>query len=100
MKQEYLIATKNKTFETCKKVLNDLNYSIVYENYHLGEIQAEKGGAILTFGHKIIIEIKKYNEITTTIFVKSNTIGIQIIDWGTNKENENELIELISKNIV
>ncbi|MEN9337469.1 MAG: hypothetical protein RLZZ500_2456 [Bacteroidota bacterium] len=99
MKSKSFNITKLNAFDTCKKVLNECDYTIISSDFSNGEIEAKKGGNFLSYGHKLIITIKSTDSGKAKISVSSSSIGIQIIDWGTNAENEDELIDLISNSI-
>lgn len=97
MKSKIFDTNKKIVFEVCKKALYDFECEIVSSDITSGTIKAKRGGGILSYGHNIIVSITTINNGIINVTVSSNSIGIQILDWGTNSENENELIELISK---
>lgn len=99
MKSKTINITKKVAFEICKKVLRDFECDIVSTDFSSGIINAKKGGSLLSFGHEITVTFLNDNKQNLKISVSSNTIGGQIIDWGTNTDNENELIELISNSL-
>lgn len=99
MKSKSFNITKQTAFETCKKVLNESDCTIISTNFTTGEIEAKKGGNFLSYGHKLIITIKSINSSKIKISISSSSVGVQIIDWGTNADNEDELIGLISNSI-
>lgn len=55
-----------------------------------GSIVLSKGMSIFSYGERIILQItaqvNKYH-----ITIQSESIGIQIIDWGNNAENEEQI---------
>lgn len=99
MKNKSFNITKRTAFETCIKVLNECDCTIISSDFSAGEIEAKKGGNFLSYGHKLIIAIKSTDSGKTKISVSSSSVGVQIIDWGTNSDNEDELIDLISNSI-
>lgn len=99
MKSKNFNVTKNRAFEVCKKTLKDFECAIISTDFSSGTINAKKGGGLLSFGHEITVNFRNDNKENLKISVSSNSVGVQIIDWGTNTENENELIELISNSL-
>lgn len=96
MKSKSFNATKKTAFEVCKRTLYDLDCDIISTDLLSGTIEAKKRGGLLSYGNKINIVVKSINTGKIKVSVSSNSIGVQIIDWGTNSENENKLIELIT----
>ena len=82
-----------------KKTLNDFECDIISTDLLSGIINAKKGGGLLSFGHEIMVTIQTNDNKKLKISVSSNSVGVQIIDWGTNTENENDLIELITNSL-
>lgn len=91
--------SKNSAFTVCKKALKEFNCDLVKSNYSTGIIEAEKGSSLLSFGSKIIISLKPSGNEKIKISIKSSSLGIQIIDWGTNSENEVRIIDIIANKI-
>lgn len=96
MKSKSFNTTKKTAFEVCKKTLTDFECEILSSDFSSGTIEAKRGGGLFSYGHTITVVVKTGDNGKTKISVSSNSVGVQIIDWGTNSENENELIELIS----
>ncbi len=90
--------SKEKAFDVCRNALNIFECEITENDLSSGEICAKKSGGFLSYGHKIIVNLNNVEHHKTKISVSSNSIGVQIIDWGTNSENEVELIKLIISN--
>lgn len=86
-------------FNACERTLTEFECKILSSDFSSGKIEAKRGGGLLSYGHNISISVKAGNNGKIKISVSSNSVGIQIIDWGTNSENENKLIELISNSI-
>jgi hypothetical protein len=99
MKSKSFSTTKKTAFEVCKRTLYDLDCDIISTDLSSGTIEAKKGGGLLSYGHKIRIVVKTIETGKIKISVSSNSVGVQIIDWGTNSENEDELIELITNSL-
>lgn len=96
MKSKNFNTTKKNAFEVCKKTLTEFECEILDSDFSLGTIESKRVGGLLSFGHNISVVVKTCDKGKIEISVSSKSVGIQIIDWGTNLENENELIELIS----
>ncbi|WP_323758441.1 hypothetical protein [Roseivirga sp.] len=79
-------------FNTCKRVLMDLDCEIEIESCEQGIIEAKMPGSLFAYGYNITIKIKN-----SELHIISETLGIQIIDWGTNKENEDAIAQDIAK---
>lgn len=94
MKQKKYKYSKNKIFKVCEQALANFEAKIEVSDDKSGVIEAKKGSNLFSYGNKIVIEIDQNNkEFEVRIYSKS--IGIQIIDWGTNQENENEIFQII-----
>lgn len=95
MKNKSFNTSKKTAFEVCKKALKDFECEILFSDFSSGKIKAKKSGGLLSYGHSINIAVNSTNNGKVKVSVVSNSVGIQIIDWGTNSDNEHELIELI-----
>jgi hypothetical protein len=87
--------SKRSAFEVCKKVLHDFADNIISSDFSTGIIEANKDGNLLSYGHKISLSITANEKGKIEISVTSHSVGLQLIDWGTNSENEDKLITLI-----
>jgi hypothetical protein len=96
MKSKSFNTTKKTAFEVCKKTLKNFECEILSSDFTSGTIEAKRGGGLLSYGHNITVAVRTSDNGKIKISVSSNSVGVQIIDWGTNSENENELIELLS----
>lgn len=75
-------------------VLNTLknnDCSVKESNKEKKYISAEKRGSIFSYGETIEIQFKIIDTVRTEIFITSYSKGIQIIDWGINKDNEKDI---------
>lgn len=79
-------------FNACKHILQELNCDIIVESIDQGIIEARKPGSLLAFGHNLKI-ILLNNELTVSV----DTIGIQVIDWGSNAKIEELFIGKIAE---
>lgn len=100
MKSKSFSTTKRDVFDACKEALDEFECDLISSNFQRGEIVAKKSGGILSYGHKINLAIKKNNTGKIKVSVSSTSVGVQIVDWGTNTENEEELLEIISDSIL
>ncbi|MCU0361473.1 MAG: hypothetical protein MUF75_12315 [Bacteroidia bacterium] len=96
MKSKILAESKKSVFDVCKKVLKDFDCELISSQYEAGTIQAKRGGGLLTYGHRITVKLEEIKNGKIKISVTSTTVGIQLIDWGTNSDNENEILEEIA----
>ena len=69
-----------------------------YTNKLKGVISASTETSFLSWGETIDIRIKEKGEGTCTVEVKSNSKA-QLFDWGTNEENEVEILDALSKSL-
>jgi hypothetical protein len=61
-------------------------------------IEARRSGNFLSFGNTIYISLKKKRSGGIRIYIDSESSApIQIIDWGTNEDIENEIINELEK---
>ena len=74
-------------------ILKDLNYLSI-SNHISEEIEARKGLSWRSYGETITINIYEI-DAGYHIVVKSKSKSIQLIDWGTNSENEEEITNAI-----
>lgn len=96
MESKIFEKSKHEAFDICKKVLDEYDCYVNLSCFESGIIEAKKSGNLLTYGHKIKIMFDVVDYYKVKISVTSNLIGIQIIDWGTNTDNENEIIKKIT----
>ncbi len=87
-------------YNSCKKALDKLGYKIISDNVRQGTIKAKKKSSFFSFGNNISINVSPKNDNEIELLIKSESIGIQIIDWGTNSEIENDLIQLVSSYLI
>ena len=99
MKSKSFNTSKKTAFEVCKETLNDFECEIISANFSKGTIDAKRGGGLLSYGHTISVVVNSSENGKIKISVSSNSVGVQIIDWGTNSMNEDELIELITNSL-
>jgi len=79
-------------FEGCLFALEELECDVKSENFSSGKISASMSGGLLSYGHKLEITIKTTDNNRTKVSVTSSSVGIQVIDWGTNSDNEDEFM--------
>ena len=96
MRSRRFQVTKGLAFDTCKKALRTFDCEITSSDINVGEIEAKKGGNFLSFGHKLKVTIKETKGNGLRISVFSNSVGPQVIDWGTNSDNEEKLLKIIT----
>lgn len=74
-------------FESTIEILTANEFDIKESNQEERFIIATKGVSFLSYGESIEINFKR-NRNSTKVSIHSYSKGIQVIDWGTNKENE------------
>ena len=89
---------KKNAYQSSIEILNFFECDIVSSNFDKGLIEAKMRGNIFSYGHEIKIKINSLDIQKVELKIKSNSVGLQVIDWGTNSENEEKLMnELINK---
>ncbi len=95
MKSKYFSTSKRRAFDACLTALRQLECPVKSADYSNGLIEAEKKGGLLSYGHAIEITVKATESARTKVSVTSSSVGVQVIDWGTNSNNEDEIISAI-----
>ena len=96
MKSKSFSISKQIVYDVCLTALEQLKCQIVSKDFNSGVIKAKKGGNLLSYGHTIDISIKTTAPQKTEINITSKSVGIQVIDWGTNSKNEEDIIQSIA----
>jgi len=89
---------KQRVFHKCIEALKSINARNINKFIDEGYITAKLSGTLFAFGYNIKIDIESCTKNSYKIVVSSKCIGIQIIDWGINKEIEEKLIKKITSN--
>jgi|GEM_PF-3550131 len=89
--------TRAETFKACKRALEELDWVVTSFDKQTGLIEAERGGNLLAFGHIVVVEVRTLKNAAVKVLVKSTALGPQIVDWGTNAKNENEIFDTLSE---
>lgn len=98
MKEEKMKVSPKKLREIVFQVASDLDWSIKNENEELISLTYE--GDLFSFGNKIEIEIIPNGRRSSQLKVKSKSqFAIQLLDWGKNRELEEEFMEEIKDRI-
>lgn len=87
---------KQSIFHRCIEALKSINARDINKFLDEGYISAKLSGTFFAFGYDIKIAIESCAKNSYKVVVSSKCIGIQIIDWGTNKEIEENLIKKIT----
>ena len=95
MKSKIFSESKQVVFNSCMTALSQIGCTIKSNNFQKGTIDASKTGSLLSYGHKLNISIHTTENHKVKVMVTSTSLGIQIIDWGTNSSNEEELISFL-----
>ena len=87
MKQKLYQKSKSDVFNQCLRAIHELDSTVTYEDFTSGVIEASLKGNLLAFGHYLEFKVKEKRGFVE-LEINSETKGVQIIDWGTNEENE------------
>lgn len=80
-------------FSSCVSVLQELDFSIIESDLDTGKIIADKSINLLTYGHRVEIQIDQDSQLT----IDSRSKGIQLIDWGTNNSIKADILTNLSR---
>jgi hypothetical protein len=93
MKQATIHHSKKKVFEAVKEAAAKLDLEIRDASSANGRLSLYSRGGLLSFGNKIDVEIKIADTTKSIVKVSSQSAAaIQVIDWGTNRDLEEEII--------
>jgi hypothetical protein len=84
-----------EVYSACKKALHDLDITIDSSNKPHGTINGSTSGGFLSWGENIEITVAGNNR-HTTVTVDSSSKA-QLVDWGTNSENEENILDTIEE---
>lgn len=91
MKQATFHTSKNQLITAIKKAANELELDI--EENNPNEIILFHGGGLLSFGNRITVKIAQSGNDKIKVSISSKSAAqVQIIDWGTNDNLENDLM--------
>lgn len=96
MKNKLFSKSKQIVYDACLIALEKFNCKILSKDFDTGLIKAKKGVGLFAYGHAIDIGIQVKESQKTEAIVTSNLIGIQVFGWGTDSENEEEIVKLIT----
>ncbi|MEQ8624236.1 MAG: hypothetical protein RJQ00_05260 [Vicingaceae bacterium] len=82
----------NSLYEVAEEALINLDINIDNWSFEEGIINASTKTSLLSWGEEITIRFRKVNLNQTKVEVTSIS-NAQLIDWGTNSENENGIID-------
>lgn len=85
-------------FNAAKKAIKNLGFNLQYSSRVDGLIEASSSGSFLSWGEDIQIKIEANGNHKTRVEVNS-TSKAQLFSWGTNDENEKNILEEI-KNLL
>ncbi|MBQ19696.1 MAG: hypothetical protein CMD31_02970 [Flavobacteriales bacterium] len=87
----------DKVFKACISALDKLNMSVEYFNKNSGIIEASTKATFLSWGEDIKIHIIREGG-RTVVKVKSDA-SAQLISWGKDSKNENDIIDALKKKL-
>lgn len=91
MKQATLNRTKNDVLNAVRKAANKLGINIESETNNA--LSLYYSGGLFSFGNKIDVRLKTIDTNKCIIHVASRSAAqIQVVDWGTNNELEENII--------
>lgn len=91
MKQASFHTSKNQIIGAIKKAAKELELDI--EENNTNEIILFHGGGLLSFGNRITVKIAQSGNDKIKVSISSKSAAqVQIIDWGTNDNLENDLM--------
>jgi hypothetical protein len=88
--------SKKTLLIAAEKAIKKLNGEIVHVDHDKGIMDADIPGNLLTYGHEVRITVKPTPDKMNSVSVTSKSMGIQIIDWGTNANTEEDIIKKIN----
>ncbi len=98
MSTKIFCSSYNKMFDTVLQSIVDCKFQKKTVDKKLGQIIAETGLSLRSWGEKIEIKPSKVKEgIKVTI---SSTATSQLTDWGKNEENIKKLFFTIEKKLL
>ncbi len=96
------IKIENITYEEvvsiCQKAMDNNNIINIRINDEEKVLSGEKEGSMFSFGERIQIKISSITKKDFEVEIKSeSSFPLQIVDWGTNKQNVDLLLIEINK---
>ena len=89
----------NESFDSILRILKKHGFAVKESNRHRGYITANKRSSLMSYGETIEITFRNVLK-GTEISINSYAKGLQIFDWGVNRQNErlikNALREVIA----
>jgi len=85
--------TKRDVYGAVEEALIRLEYAVVDHDYKLGYILAQKQLSRFAFAREIIIDIHPTGDGAMRMVVNMRSIGIQIVNWESNKQCEQQLVD-------
>ncbi|MEI9918945.1 MAG: hypothetical protein WDO14_09110 [Bacteroidota bacterium] len=95
MRTSLIHKSKPTVYKAVKTACNRLNLVIDRDDFEKGRISIYSEGDILSFGNKISISISKRGRDSFLRISSKSAAPIQLFDWGTNKDIEEDLMEEI-----
>jgi len=86
-----------EVYNAAKRALRELDMNIEYENRNNGIIEATTRTSFLSWGEDIQVRISRRSS-DTHVKVKS-TSKAQLLSWGKNDTNEENILKEIAQNL-
>ena len=98
MKEVILKHSKKNIFDALHKIAENLDLDIENTDLVKGLVSLYSVGDFFSFGNKISVEIFALDTNKSLIKITSKSVAaIQVFDWGTNGELENNIIDELTK---
>lgn len=94
MISEKIEISNRDLFDALKDVLGELNISITDASFNKGVIVGKTKASFLSWGETISIKLTPIDSCITMVEIESSS-NAQLIDWGTNSKNENDILNKI-----
>ena len=90
--------SKQDAFKLIKKAALNMGLNLREESHTSGTLNMTSDGSLFSFGNNIDIKISKTGQSECSVKVSSKSaVLFQLIDWGVNKEIEEQLVQEIKK---
>lgn len=97
MKTSTFHASKKDVFDAVKKACGLLELSVTNQDLNSGRLKIKHEGSFLSFGNTIIVSIGRRETKTILKVASRSSTLVQLIDWGTNRELEENIIREVKK---
>ncbi|MBK7129072.1 MAG: hypothetical protein IPM74_03720 [Crocinitomicaceae bacterium] len=89
----------NIVYVNCHKTAIQLGFKINKEDIGTGIIKFKIGASLWSFGENFVVQISEMKNETVVEVSSEGKVGLQIYDWGKNKENIEQFFETITEQL-